>query len=161
MSKLLETWDERLYHVIVNGDIIINSSRIVTRSRASTTPDEYTKIPFPAKALKLLLNELCQNMEKGDVSRSVGMNTNTSSLANTGSDESFEEEWEDDAGIDLDVLDNMDGGELEDEEIKNDVLYALDMKGHLGRLLGVISKRPGFDHLMTYLNEQERGVLYS
>jgi hypothetical protein len=35
-----------------------NISAIMTRSRAKKTPNQYTSIPFPLKALKIILKEL-------------------------------------------------------------------------------------------------------
>lgn len=61
---------------MVKGDLVINEdnrdsrsmiekltrradfSAIITRSRAKKTPNQYTSIPFPLKALKIILKEL-------------------------------------------------------------------------------------------------------
>ena len=59
---------------MVKGDLIINEANrdstsiawlertdtaaIMTRSRAKKTPNQYTSIPFPLKALKIILKEL-------------------------------------------------------------------------------------------------------
>jgi len=61
--------DPRLSHIIVPGDLIIpTSTRIMTRSRAKQTPDQYTMIPVPLKIIKLLIQELGPNV--GDTMRS-------------------------------------------------------------------------------------------
>jgi hypothetical protein len=64
-----------LREVMVRGDLIVdeanrdseflptlvfdaNKLAIITRSRAKKTPPKYTSIPFPLKALKIILKEL-------------------------------------------------------------------------------------------------------
>jgi hypothetical protein len=59
LCRLYTLEDPRLSHIIVPGDLVIpTSTRIVTRSRAKQTPDQYTMIPVPLKIIKLLVQEL-------------------------------------------------------------------------------------------------------
>jgi len=59
LCHLYNLQDPRLAQIIVPGDLIIpTSSRIMTRSRAKNTPDQYTMIPVPLKIVKVLIQEL-------------------------------------------------------------------------------------------------------
>jgi hypothetical protein len=59
LCRLYTLEDSRLSQVIVPGDLVIpTSTRIMTRSRAKQTPDQYTMIPVPLKIIKLLIQEL-------------------------------------------------------------------------------------------------------
>lgn len=77
--------DPRLNAVIVKGDLIETTKAIKTRSISKTTPDRFSMIPFPSKAIKLLIGEMQQNME---------------SKIGKGDDDSLhssDDEWEDEA----------------------------------------------------------------
>ncbi|KAA8901428.1 armadillo-type protein [Sphaerosporella brunnea] len=59
LCRLYTLEDPRLAQVIVAGDLVVpTSTRIMTRSRAKQTPDQYTMIPVPLKIIKLLIQEL-------------------------------------------------------------------------------------------------------
>lgn len=59
LSKLYQLNDPRLAEVQVKGDLIVpKSDRIMTRSRARQTPDQYTIIPAQLKIIKVLVAEL-------------------------------------------------------------------------------------------------------
>lgn len=59
LANLYTLNDPRLASIKVKGDLIIpTSTRIMTRSRARQTPDEYTSISAQLKILKLLVEEL-------------------------------------------------------------------------------------------------------
>ncbi|KAI1876843.1 uncharacterized protein JN550_000915 [Neoarthrinium moseri] len=59
LSKLYTLGDQRIAQTMVKGDLIMpTSDRIMTRSRAKQTPDQYTMIPAPLKILKVLVDEL-------------------------------------------------------------------------------------------------------
>ncbi|KAJ3043965.1 Importin 9 [Rhizophlyctis rosea] len=53
MARLFVSGDPRLNNVAVKGDLI----------QTSDNPDQYTTIPFPAKAIKVLINDLVENFE--------------------------------------------------------------------------------------------------
>ncbi|KAF8241684.1 ARM repeat-containing protein [Wilcoxina mikolae CBS 423.85] len=68
LCHLYNLQDPRLMQIIVPGDLVIpTSARIMTRSRAKHTPDQYTMIPVPLKIIKLLIQELGPNV--GESSR--------------------------------------------------------------------------------------------
>ena len=59
LSKLYSLNDPRIASTNVKGDLIItNSTRIMTRSRAKETPEQYTVISAQLKILKVLVEEL-------------------------------------------------------------------------------------------------------
>jgi hypothetical protein len=61
MLKLFTLADPRVSATTVKGDLIVdeqNRDRIMTRSRTRNAPDRYTQVPFPLKALKLLLKDV-------------------------------------------------------------------------------------------------------
>ncbi|KAI5813349.1 armadillo-type protein [Pyronema omphalodes] len=59
LAHIYNLQDPRLAQIIVPGDLVIpTSTRIMTRSRAKQTPDQYTMIPVPVKIIKLLVQEL-------------------------------------------------------------------------------------------------------
>jgi len=69
LCRLYTLEDSRLGRIIVPGDLVIpTSTRIMTRSRAKQTPDQYTMIPAPLRIIKLLIQELGPNV--GDTMRS-------------------------------------------------------------------------------------------
>lgn len=69
LCRLYTLEDSRLGQIIVPGDLVIPAStRIMTRSRAKQTPDQYTMIPAPLRIIKLLIQELGPNV--GDTMRS-------------------------------------------------------------------------------------------
>ncbi|KAI9832232.1 MAG: hypothetical protein M1826_002236 [Phylliscum demangeonii] len=59
LSKLYALNDARLATTMVKGDLIIPvSNRIMTRSRAKQTPDQFTTVSVPVKIIKVLIEEL-------------------------------------------------------------------------------------------------------
>lgn len=74
--------------ILVDGDLIPDNTNIIkTRSRAKLMPNRYTRIPMPAKILKILVNEYTQSVD-GPPSQSKG--------AGGGDEEETLEENEDD-----------------------------------------------------------------
>ena len=74
MLKLFTLADPRVAAVPVKGDLIVderNRDRIMTRSRTRDAPDRYTQVPFPVKALKLLLKDV-QGLQGGKGKKGPG-----------------------------------------------------------------------------------------
>ncbi|KAG6885829.1 hypothetical protein C0993_009221 [Termitomyces sp. T159_Od127] len=67
-----------LKQLIVKGDIIVNNANrnvIMTRSRTKKTPTEFTSIPFPVKALKLILRDVQSSGDSATISARGGAAT--------------------------------------------------------------------------------------
>jgi hypothetical protein len=61
LCALLASERQSVGAVVVKGDIVITpatKNTIMTRSKTKVVPPEFTRVPFPVKALKLLLHEL-------------------------------------------------------------------------------------------------------
>ncbi|KAI1104066.1 ARM repeat-containing protein [Jackrogersella minutella] len=99
LSKLYSLNDPRVIQTLVLGDLITPASdRIMTRSRAKQTPDQYTIIPAPLKILKVLIEELLS------ASGSNGAANLAAAAAAEFADENDDDGWEDDPDtIDLNL----------------------------------------------------------
>ncbi|GAA5868959.1 hypothetical protein JCM16303_000320 [Sporobolomyces ruberrimus] len=138
-----------LQQLQVKGDLLLtaeNKNKIMTRARARQKPDQFPPIPFPAKALKLLIHE-AQNAASQDGSKPVPDDAES----DDGDDEWADEGAEFNAGNDgdLDFLSEMlsgggglskymmasgsDDGEeaLDEQDLQDDPIYNLDLRSHL------------------------------
>ncbi|KZP10073.1 ARM repeat-containing protein, partial [Athelia psychrophila] len=89
LSQLYLDQRQSLQNLMVKGDIIVKPETrdvIMTRSRTKTTPHEFTSVPFPVKALKLLVHDLRTNGE------SATMNGQTFDVDSDDGDEEWAEE---------------------------------------------------------------------
>ncbi|GAA5825501.1 hypothetical protein JCM5353_005327 [Sporobolomyces roseus] len=141
-----------LQQMQVKGDLLLtneNKNVIMTRARARQNPDQFPPIPFPAKALKLLIHEAQNASSQGqDGSKAVPDDAES----DDGDDEWADEGNEFTAGNDqdLDFLSEMlsgggglskymmaNGGsddgedELDEQDLKDDPIYNLDLRMHL------------------------------
>ncbi|KAK7063933.1 ARM repeat-containing protein [Favolaschia claudopus] len=133
-----------LQNLKVKGDIIVKPETqnvIMTRSRAKLSPPEFTSIPFPVKALKLLLHDVQSGGESATISAGQGESFNE-----VDSDDG-DEEWADEdkvnpndefeylseligpKGMAFDNDDVLD--EDDDEDLKQDPISTMDMQAHL------------------------------
>ncbi|KAG0350437.1 hypothetical protein BGZ54_003828 [Gamsiella multidivaricata] len=168
LTKIFMSGDPRVAAVQVNGDLIISkSSRIVTRSRAKSTPDQYTVTTVPVKIIRLLSTDLTNKIEEDE-------------------DQAAESDYEDDDGDDdwaddedgrskekfsylSDMLDShgLDMEGEEEEEIDPDVLadpvYQLNMKNYLVDFFRqcVQQNSPAFAQSVTELSDVEKRTLSS
>ncbi|KAJ3299143.1 hypothetical protein HK104_009937 [Borealophlyctis nickersoniae] len=136
MAKLFMSGDPRLQAITVKGDLI----------EESNNPDKYTMIPFPAKAVKLLLADLQQNLDSemaGPSLRGVGGLVDEATDETVDSDED-DEDWEDVEGPGdkfqylSDILDegdivDVDATDFEgaDSDLWDDPIYQTNMKVYL------------------------------
>ncbi|KAH8119757.1 ARM repeat-containing protein [Phellopilus nigrolimitatus] len=147
LCQLFASERPSLKNLLVKGDIIVTPETrdvIVTRSRAKKTPHEFTQIPFPVKALKLIINDLRSNGE------SASMATISAQAGTIDADsDDGDEEWQDEDGVNplnrdeiaflSDVLGPRGGAfddddipdDNDDEDLKNDSISQMDMTAHL------------------------------
>ncbi|KAF9431329.1 hypothetical protein BGZ76_000457 [Entomortierella beljakovae] len=135
LTKIFLSGDPRVASVQVNGDLIVpRSSRIVTRSRSRTTPDQYTVTTVPVKIIRLLSTDLTNKIEEEE----------DQAAESDYDDEDGDDDWEDedDGGqkkdkysLLSDILDangiDFDGEDEEDEvdpDTLADPIYQLNMK---------------------------------
>src|SRR5690554_1757409 len=135
LTKIFMSADPRVYAVQVDGDLIVpQSSRIVTRSLARNTPDQFTITTVPVKIIRLLVTDLTSKVEEEEDEQAVLSDYD---------DEDGEDDWEEDEDQKTkdkfsflsDILDShgLGGeGEEDEEEVDPDVLtdpiYQMNMK---------------------------------
>ncbi|KAI0082121.1 ARM repeat-containing protein [Panus rudis PR-1116 ss-1] len=168
-----------LQNLMVKGDIIVTeetSNVIMTRSRTKQMPTEWTSIPFPVKALKLILHELQSNGE------SAAMGLADADISEVPSDDE-DESWVDaEPGEGLkgvlnkeelaflsDVLGprgaNFDEDEalddIDDDDLKEDPVSKIDMKEHLVNFLKECASRNvnNFSGAVNHLSVDESLVV--
>ncbi|WOO82150.1 Importin-9 [Vanrija pseudolonga] len=167
MAKLFTMPSPALRNVLVRGDLIINENnrnKIMTRSRTKATPNEYTQIPFPVKALKLLLKDVSaegKGKSKGD---ELGIE-----------DDDGDEEWDDDDPLASagptdefaflsDWLDDGPGendAQDDDEDLKSDPLAQIDLGAHLTDVIrsSYASNDNGIHEMVAGLTDSEKATL--
>ncbi|KAI0673956.1 ARM repeat-containing protein [Trametes maxima] len=125
-----------LQTLIVKGDIVV-------KPETKNVPTEFTSVPFPVKALKLLLHEL----QSGGEAASMGFSaTDVAELDSDDGDEEWTEEEKLHQGFKADefaflsdmlgprgtAFDNDDAlEENDDEDLKNDPVSTMDIQAHL------------------------------
>ncbi|GAA5946175.1 hypothetical protein JCM3765_000143 [Sporobolomyces pararoseus] len=141
-----------LQQLQVKGDLLItaeNKNKIMTRARARQNPDQFPPIPFPAKALKLLIHEAQNAASQGG--------DNTKQIPDDAESDDGDDEWADEGAEfaesndrDLDFLSEMLSGggglskymmasggsddgedELDEQDLQDDPIYNLDLRSHL------------------------------
>ncbi|KAK4689861.1 importin-9, partial [Tremellales sp. Uapishka_1] len=167
MSRLFLMPMASIQNVMVRGDLIVsdaNRNTIMTRSRTKQNPHEYTIIPFPLKALKLLLK---------DLSGSEGPKGKKTMDYEIDSDDG-DGDWDDDDPLDdvgeFDFLSSwMDagGGNLgndaqdDDEDLRSDPLAQIDMPTHLSDMLrtAYANNTNNIHQMIEGLGDQDKAVL--
>jgi hypothetical protein len=132
--------------LLVDGDLIPDDSKMIkTRSRARLMPNRFTRIPVPAKILKLIINEYTQAVD-GPPSHSGGTGGDGEGRREgTPDTDDDDDEWDDD-DVDLakkqrqdaflsDLLgEDLDGGldsliaQHDDEHYKDDAIYNMPFR---------------------------------
>lgn len=106
LSKLYDLNDPRMASIQVKGDLIVpKSDRIMTRSRAKETPDQYTAVSAQLKIIKVLVEELLNASGHKAFDAAAA-------AANGDDDEEDDEEWEDDPEEFLDLAAGMTKSQL-------------------------------------------------
>ncbi|EST06744.1 Importin-beta, N-terminal domain protein [Kalmanozyma brasiliensis GHG001] len=176
LAKVLDSRRSFLTTTDVRGDILPDNSGIIrTRSRAKTMPHQYSSVPMFAKIVKVLLKEW------SSASRAGGGAGGARDGARTPETDDEDGEWDDEyepnaGGKDdfgflsdllgpggLDALQNDDDFGLEDEDLKSDPVYNMDLKSWLSRYLQLLAQTAGrssFESLLTpHLNTEEAAML--
>ncbi|KAI5119706.1 hypothetical protein M0805_001421 [Coniferiporia weirii] len=177
LCQLFASERPSLKSLMVKGDIVVTPETrdvIVTRSRAKKTPHKFTQIPFPVKALKLIVNELRSNGE------SATMGTISAPAGNADADsDDGDEEWQDEDGTnplnkdEIAFLSDMLGpratafddddvpDDNDDEDLQNDPISQMDMTAHLISFLKECAGRNtnGFPDVVGQTNAEEMLVI--
>ncbi|BFZ58864.1 hypothetical protein PYCC9005_005930 [Savitreella phatthalungensis] len=158
LASILATGHVSLNNVVVKGDLIPDTSgRIMTRSRAKNTPDQFTQVSLPVKIVKLLVGELINEQEGNRA------------------DEDEEElvsddEWDqtdvakviDEAQLDEAELDRLDGAVGSDKtEDESDPLKDIVTKDYILTFLKQHASSLSQPGIVEALNARERQVLAS
>ncbi|KAG6849551.1 hypothetical protein H0H93_007499 [Arthromyces matolae] len=157
-----------LQHLIVKGDIIVNSAN-------KDAPTEFTSITFPLKALKLLLHDVRSGGESATLSAQGGASNFDDVDSDDGDEDWTEEEklnqgFKDDEfaflsdmigprGMAFDNDDILD--QSDDEDLKNDPISEMDMQAHLISFFKECAARnlSNFSTLVGQLTVEETLVL--
>ncbi|KAG0347825.1 hypothetical protein BG004_006848 [Podila humilis] len=169
LTKVFMSADPRVSSVQVNGDLIVSkSSRIVTRSRAKSTPDQYTITTVPVKIIRLLATDLTNKVEEEE----------DQAAESDYDDEEGEDDWEDEDdgqkekfSMLSDMLDShgldFDGEDEEDDTVVDpdvlaDPVYQMNMKEYLIEFFRECAKQnsPAFAQGASELNDVQKRTLH-
>ncbi|SJX60888.1 related to KAP114-Member of the karyopherin-beta family, nuclear import [Sporisorium reilianum f. sp. reilianum] len=180
LAKVLDSRRPFLTSIDVRGDILPDNSGIIrTRSRAKTMPHQYTSVPMFAKIVKVLLKEWSSASRAGNAGGQGQDGTRTPETDDE--DGEWDDEYEPNAGGGkddfaflsdmlgpggLDALQNDDDFGLEDDEdLKSDPVYSMDLKSWLTQYLQHLAETTGrasFESLLSpHLNAEEKTMLTS
>ncbi|KAF7307222.1 ARM repeat-containing protein [Mycena indigotica] len=163
-----------LQGLMVKGDIIVKPETenvIMTRSRTKTTPHEFSSIPFPVKALKLLLHDV----QAGGESATITAQGDTFDVDSDDGDDDWADEdkvgnhKEDEFAYLSDLIgprgvafDNDDILEQDDDEdLKKDPVSTMDMQAHLHSFFRECAARntSNFSALVDQMSAEETLVI--
>jgi len=133
-----------LRNLVVKGDMILRAETknvIMTRSRTRTTPHEFMRIPFPVKALKIIVNDLQSGGEAATLAAGAH---STYDVDSDDGDEDWAEEDKVPKNDEFAFLSEMlgprgmafDNDEVldhndDDEDLRHDPVSQMDMQAHL------------------------------
>jgi hypothetical protein len=180
LAKVLDSRRPFLNTIHVRGDILPDNSGIIrTRSRAKTMPHQYTSVPMFAKIIKVLLKEWSSASHAGG-GGAGGRGDGARTPETDDEDGDWDDEYEprgqgnDDFAFlsdmlgpgGLDALQNDDDLALEDDEdLKSDPVYSMDLKSWLSQYLQHLAQTAGRSsfgsHLSPHLNAEEASMLNS
>ncbi|KAJ7823248.1 ARM repeat-containing protein [Mycena leptocephala] len=131
-----------LQNLMVKGDIIVKPEAqnvIMTRSRTKLSPHEFSSIPFPVKALKLLLHDV----QSGGESATITAQGESYEVDSDDGDEDWAEEENVKPNDEFEFLSELIGPkgmafdnddvleEEDDEDLQKDPVSTMDMQEHL------------------------------
>ncbi|KAH7924492.1 ARM repeat-containing protein [Leucogyrophana mollusca] len=174
LSQLYASGHPSLQALMVKGDIIVKPETknvIMTRSRTRTTPHEFTSVPFPVKALKLLVHDL----RSGGDSATIPAGEVYEVDSDDGDEEWAEEERlhqgfkEEEFSFLSEMLGprgaNFDNDDIleesDDEDLKNDPISQMDIQAHLVSFLRECATRNvnNFNTNVEQLSAEEMNVV--
>ncbi|BGP06448.1 hypothetical protein JCM10049v2_002270 [Rhodotorula toruloides] len=168
-----------LQQVQVKGDMVIteaNRDKIMTRARARANPEQFRPIPFPAKALKLLLHDA----QTASANKGGEQGAAEDAVSDDEDDEWADEGAEFTAGNekDLDFLSEMLSGgglgkymsssgddeedDIDEQDLQDDPIWNLDLYSHLTSFFrhAYETDQTSFRQLAeTFLNDEEKAIL--
>ncbi|KAI0319475.1 armadillo-type protein [Amylostereum chailletii] len=142
LCQLLTVERASLQNTMVKGDIIVKPETrnvIMTRSKTKAVPHEWTSVPFPVKALKLLLHDLQSNGEAATMAAPADVDSDDGD-SEWADDEKTNQGFKEDEfaflsdligvrGMSFDNDDVLEGSD--DEDLKNDPISQIDLRAHL------------------------------
>ncbi|KXN85718.1 Importin-9 [Leucoagaricus sp. SymC.cos] len=177
LTKLITSERPLLQNLTVKGELIVKPETknvIMTRSKTKQTPHEFTSIPFPVKALKIIIHDL----QSGGDSATITAQGPTFDADSDDGDEDWTEEEKAHQGFKEDefaFLSEMlgpkgvafDNDELlddhDDEDLKNDPVSQMDMQAYLVEFLRNCASHntANFNQVADQLSVEELLVLRS
>uniref|UniRef100_A0A0W0FXL4 Importin N-terminal domain-containing protein n=1 Tax=Moniliophthora roreri TaxID=221103 RepID=A0A0W0FXL4_MONRR len=174
LTQLFVSEHPSLQTLMVKGDIIMKPETknvIMTRSKSKTMPTEFTSIPFPVKAIKILLHEVQSGGESATMGGAqedavdVDSDDGDEDWADTGASARKDSEFEflseliGPKGMAFDNDDILDDND--DEDLKNDPISQMDMQGHLITFLRECATRNTnqFSSIVDQLSAEEMLVV--
>ena len=157
LSKLYELNDPRIAEIKVKGDLIVpRSDRIMTRSRAKQTPDEYTMISAQLKIIKVLVEELLS---------ASGNQTLDGAAADLDDEDEEDGDWEDEPNDFLDLGAGMTKSELMAMAEEDSPAAARgrddETQAYLLGFFRQAAQKPGFTDVFNALTQEEQEKLRS
>ena len=146
---------QHLANIQVKGDLIVpKSDRIMTRSRARQTPDEYTMISAQLKIIKVLVEEL--------VSASGNRTIDPADADDLEDEDDDDGDWEDDPNDFIDLGAGMTKSQL--MSLGNDSgTFARgrddETQAYLINFFRQAAQKPGFADVFNSLTEEEQDKL--
>ncbi|KAM6498769.1 Armadillo-type fold, partial [Amanita muscaria] len=178
LSQLFVAERASLQNLKVKGDIIVKPETqnvIMTRSRTKKTPHEFTSVPFPVKALKLLVREIQSGGESATITARGG---DAVDVESDDGDEEWTEEEKLNQGFKVDefaFLSDMigpKGVKFDDDDVPNilndidaefadDPVYQMDMQSHLASFIKECAARNAnhFTSIVDQLSAEEMLVI--
>ena len=156
LSKLYELNDSRIADIQVKGDLVVpKSDRIMTRSRARTTPDQYTTISAQLKIIKVLVEELLS----GSSNRAL----DAGASAELDDDDEDDGDWEDDPNDFLDLGSGMTKSQLMALGAEEDSAFSRgrddETQAYLLDFFRQAAQKPGFADVFNSLTQEEQDKL--
>lgn len=158
LTKIYDLNDPRLAEMRVKGDLIVpKSDRIMTRSRARQTPDQFTTIPAQLKIIKVLVEEL--------LSASGNRPLDADTAAELDDEGEEDGDWEDDPNDFLDLGAGMSKAQLMSLGADDEDGFARgrddETQAYLLEFFRRAAQKPGFGEVFNSLTADEQEKLRS